>query len=39
VTKFRFQDLEIWKEAIELGNVLFDVADMWEDKKLYRFAE
>ena len=37
--KFRFQDLEIWKEAIELGDILFDIADSLEQKKLYRFAE
>jgi four helix bundle protein len=37
--KFRFQDLEIWKEAIELGDILFDIADSLEQKKLFRFAE
>jgi four helix bundle protein len=31
--------LEIWKEAIEIGNILFDIADKLEDKKLFRFAE
>lgn len=39
MTKFRFQDLEIWQEAIEIGNILFDIADNLEEKKLYRFAE
>jgi len=39
VTKFRFQDFEIWKEAIEIGNILFDIADELENKKLFRFAE
>ena len=39
VAKFRFQDLEIWKEAIEIGNMLFDVADELEGKRLFRFAE
>jgi hypothetical protein len=39
MAKFRFQDLEIWKEAIEIGNILFDIADKLEDKKLFRFAE
>ena len=24
---FRFQDLEIWKKAIEIGNKLLDIAD------------
>jgi len=39
MTRFRFQDLEIWKEAIEIGNILFDIADSLEEKKLFRFAE
>jgi four helix bundle protein len=37
--KFRFQDLEIWQMAIEVADLLFDVADELEVKKLYRFAE
>jgi four helix bundle protein len=37
--KFRFMDLEIWQDAIELGNKLFDVADALESRKLYRFAD
>ena len=36
---FRFQKLEIWKKAIEIGHKLLDVADILEAKKLYRFAE
>ena len=36
---FRFQDLEIWKKAVEIGNKLLDIADDLEKKKLYRFAE
>ncbi len=36
---FRFQDLEIWKKAIEIGDKLFDIADDLEMKKLFRFAE
>ncbi|MDA8422964.1 MAG: four helix bundle protein [Nitrospiraceae bacterium] len=39
MAKFRFQDFEIWKEAIEIGNILFDIADRLEEKKLFRFAE
>lgn len=39
MAKFRFQDFEIWKEAIEVADVLFDIADSLEQKKLYRFAE
>lgn len=36
---FRFQDLEIWKKAIEIGDKLFDIANDLEKRKLYRFAE
>ena len=36
---FRFQDLEIWKKAIEIGDKLFDIADKLERKRMYRFAE
>jgi four helix bundle protein len=37
--KFRFQDLEIWKIAIEIGDKLFSGANILEQKRLYRFAE
>ena len=36
---FRFQKFEIWKKAIKIGHKLLDVADILEQKKLYRFAE
>ena len=39
MSKFRFQDLEIWNMAIELSDRLFDIADIVEERKLYRFAE
>lgn len=39
MTKFRFQDLEIWQLAIEIADELFDIADDLERKRLYRFAE
>lgn len=39
MTKFRFQDLEIWKFAIEIADELFDIADELERRRLYRFAE
>ena len=32
--KFRFMDMEIWHDAIELGNNLFDLADDLELKKV-----
>ncbi|MCD4770377.1 MAG: four helix bundle protein [Bacteroidales bacterium] len=39
MNKFRFQSLEIWQDAIDLGDKLFDIADIAQEKKLYRFAE
>jgi len=38
-TKFRFQELDIWRRAVALGNELFDIAEDLETRKLYRFAE
>jgi four helix bundle protein len=37
--KFRFMDLEIWQEAIDIAGSLFDLADDLEERRLYRFAE
>ena len=37
--KFRFMDLEIWQDAMEIAGRLFDVADRLEVKRLYRFAD
>ena len=39
MVEFRFQNLEIWKRAIKVAQVLFDVAESLEEKRLYRFAE
>ena len=36
---FRFEKLEIWKEAIEISDLLFDCADLADAKRLYKFAE
>jgi len=36
---FRFMDLEIWKESIELNDQLFDLADLMGDARSYRVAE
>ena len=36
---FRFQNLEIWKKAIDIGGKLMDIADVLEKRKLFRFAE
>ena len=37
--KFRFQDLEIWRMAMEIADEFFDIADELEGKRLYRFAD
>ncbi|RYU94287.1 four helix bundle protein [Emticicia agri] len=37
--KFRFEDLEIWQSAIEVGDHLCNISDTLENKKLFRFAE
>lgn len=39
MSDFRFQELDIWKKAIELGMVMADWADELEAKKLFRYAE
>lgn len=38
-SKFRFEDLDIWHLAIEIAEMLFDIAGELEKKGLYRFAE
>jgi four helix bundle protein len=39
LAKFRFQDLKIWQQAIEIALELFHNADDLEMRKLYRFAD
>jgi four helix bundle protein len=39
MAKFRFEDLEIWKEAIAIALIFFEIADELEQKKLWRFAD
>jgi len=36
---FRFEELEVWKRAIEASDVLFDIASKSDDHKHYRFSE
>ncbi len=36
---FRFEKLEIWKDAIEVSDPLFDIADKADEKRFYKFAE
>ncbi len=39
MSMFRFQDLEVWRKAIDIGDRLLDIADDLERKRLFRFAE
>lgn len=39
MAKFRFEDMEIWKLSIEIGDQLFDIADELHEKKKFRFAD
>ena len=34
--KFRFQDLQIWRLAMEISDELLDIADNLEERKLFR---
>jgi four helix bundle protein len=36
---FRFENMDIWKDAIEISDKLFDYSDKAEDKRYFRFAE
>ncbi|HEX2976500.1 MAG TPA: four helix bundle protein [Bacteroidales bacterium] len=36
---FRFENMEIWKDAISVSDKLLDIADKAEGLKFYRFAE
>ncbi len=39
MAKFRFQDMKIWQLAIQIVDELFDLAEMLDEKILYRFAD
>ncbi|RLD35811.1 MAG: four helix bundle protein [Bacteroidetes bacterium] len=36
---FRFEDLDIWKDSIEITDILYDYADSAESQNKYRYAE
>ena len=36
---FRFENMDIWKDAIALSDKLFDYSDKAEDRRFFRFAE
>lgn len=37
--QFRFQDLDVWKNAAHFSRELFQLADQFDRKRLFRFAE
>lgn len=39
MSKFRFEDLEIWKLAIEILDMCMEIAEKLEELHFYRFAE
>jgi four helix bundle protein len=39
MVKFRFQDLEIWKNSLNVSDQIFDMADFLEKRHLFRWAE
>ncbi|MDA3814547.1 MAG: four helix bundle protein [Candidatus Cloacimonetes bacterium] len=39
MSKFRFEDLEIWKIAIEILDMCMEISEILEQAHLYRFAE
>lgn len=36
---FRFENMDIWKDAISISDILFDYADKAEEKRFFKFAE
>ena len=39
MAKFRFQDMEIRQESIELADILLGIADDLEEMKMFRFTD
>ncbi len=36
---FRFENLDIWKDAIKISDILFDYSDKADEKRRFKFAE
>jgi four helix bundle protein len=36
---FRFENMDIWKDAISISDLLFDYADKADQKRFYKFGE
>ncbi len=39
MSNFRFEQLDIWKKAMEISDKLFNIADDLAERKKYRFSE
>ena len=39
MAQFRFQNLEIWKKAIEIADQLLDIASEMDERKFFRFSD
>ncbi len=39
MVQFRFQNLEIWKRAIDIADCLLDIAGEMDARKFYRFSD
>ena len=39
MAQFRFQNLEIWKQAIEIADSLLNVADEMDERRFYCFSD
>ena len=39
MAKFRFEDLEIWKNSIKISDQIFDISDDLQKRHFYRWAE
>jgi four helix bundle protein len=37
--RFRFEGLEIWQKAADFSDGLFDLAEVLDERRFYRFAE
>jgi four helix bundle protein len=36
---FRFKDLQVWKDGVEISDLLFDIAEQADARKYFKFAE
>ncbi|MFA7257459.1 MAG: four helix bundle protein [Kiritimatiellales bacterium] len=39
MAQFRFQNLDIWKRAIEIADCLLDISGEMDERKFYRFSD